>query len=157
MRRTFPVLCFLIPALIACGEPRHIGSTMLDVQPRRPTFAGQFDFDLLGQVRGTACLKKSSGFDDDKIIYWLASPAFKDIPNDSRGPIAAAALNAIDNLAGADTIVVTRVVTEPKGNDEVCAYVYGRGIRLTKAVSPAKQVSGSSDEDSDDDTDRDDD
>jgi hypothetical protein len=38
-------------------------------------------------------------------------------------------------LTDADTIVVTRVVTEGSAS-KVCAVVYGRGVRLKKAKAP---------------------
>ena len=46
--------------------------------------------------------------------------------------IAAAAYEAISRLAGADTILITRVVAEGQGSGRVCATIHGRGVRLIK-------------------------
>ena len=50
--------------------------------------------------------------------------------------IAAAVMDAVARLDDTDAILMTRVVTESKGSDRICATVVGRGVRLTKAERP---------------------
>ena len=60
--------------------------------------------------------------------------AFEKMPGDplTRQAIAVAAGHLVE-FAEADTLVLTRVVTEAKGSDEVCATVFGHGLVLKKA------------------------
>ncbi|MEO8846134.1 MAG: hypothetical protein ABI591_24820 [Kofleriaceae bacterium] len=57
--------------------------------------------------------------------------------------IAAAVMDAVARLDDTDAILMTRVVTESKGSDRICATVVGRGIRLTKALGPSGSGEGS--------------
>lgn len=123
----------------ACAAERPVvnGGALLNVQPAsRPTIVGNYDFDLLGPVRGKACVKEATTF-GRKTEYWIGALPFEGTPpRDSLtlGAIAAASTDAIDKISGADTILLTRVLTEGKSSKEVCAYVYGRAVRLKKAV-----------------------
>ena len=125
-------------ALAACAEQRPVvnGGALLNVQPTsRPRFVGNYDFDLLGPVRGKACVKEATAF-GRRNEYWIGALPFEGTPpRDSLtlGAIAAASTDAIDKISGADTILLTRVLTEGKSEREVCAYVYGRAVRLKKA------------------------
>lgn len=62
------------------------------------------------------------------------------MPEQARPATSAALIDALDNLSAVDSIVVTRVITEKKGDDEICASVYGRGVRLTKASASQTEV-----------------
>jgi hypothetical protein len=123
-------------AAAGCGSHPVQGSgLLLNVQPTPPAFAGAYDFDLLGPARGTACLKKQDRqLGGTKIIYWVSGAAFEKLPGGSlaSNAIAAAAFKVIDE-SNADSVVMTRVIVESKGEDEVCATLYGRAIRLKKA------------------------
>jgi hypothetical protein len=138
---------FMLVTLLATactGAPQHAGSAMLNFQPPPPTYVAQLDFDLMESSRGTACAKVTgdsftTSKTKDVVVYWTELPLATVAPPPVRGLIAAAALNAIEKTPNADTMIITRVVTEPKGNDTTCAYVYGRGIRLKKAGSSAHQ------------------
>lgn len=115
--------------------PTVSGGAMLNVQPiASPGFIGNYDFDLLDPVRGKACVRANSSGPPRE--YWMAALPFQGKPPGDTvtvGAIAAASTDAIDQIAGADTILLTRVITEGKSSDEVCAYVYGRAVRLKKA------------------------
>jgi hypothetical protein len=69
--------------------------------------------------------------------YWVSGVAFKDMPGDepTRQAIAGAAFDAVQKTPRADSLVITRVITHGNGTGGVCAEVYGRAIRLTKAAS----------------------
>lgn len=120
----------------ACAPAATLsGGAMLNVQPTAsPSIVGNYDFDLLDPVRGKACVRTTvSGSPQE---YWMGILPFQGkLPGDALtiGAIAAASTDAIDQIAGADTILLTRVITEGKSSDEVCAYVYGRAVRLKKA------------------------
>jgi hypothetical protein len=142
----------IVVTLAACHpEAVVIGGAMLDVQPgERPRFVGSYDFDLLAPVRGKGCLKRTSPTASTTIVYWMGTLPFGGAPpKDSLtlGAIAAASTDAIDKIAGADTILVTRVITEGQSPDEVCAYVYGRAVRLKKAAASPQKGSDGHDDD----------
>lgn len=134
-----PIEALLVTLALGGCAPETVvkGGAMLSVQPaERPHFVGSYDFDLLGPVRGKACVKRSSTTASTHIEYWLGELPFEGKPpKDSLtlGAIAAASTDAIDMITGADTILVTRVITEGTSPDQVCAYVYGRAVRLKKA------------------------
>ena len=125
-------------AVAACAAERPVvnGGALLNVQPASgPTIIGNYDFDLLGPVRGKACVREATTF-GRRTEYWIGALPFEGTPpKDSLtlGAIAAASTDAIDKISGADTILLTRVLTEGTSAKEVCAYVYGRAVRLKKA------------------------
>ena len=142
-------LFLLLSILAACPTPppqkpeappappeRSGSSLVLDLTPNTiPPLEGAFGFDLLGKVSATACATRSSD-----VSFWVASEALAKLGPDSltHQAIAAAMLDAVASLDSADTMIVTRAVTEGKGADKVCATVHGRAIRLTKAhAAPA--------------------
>jgi hypothetical protein len=141
----YRLACLVVVVLCACRpDPIFSGTGMLNMQPARPTFVGAYDFDLLEKIQGKACVTtESPRLFEAGIVHWVAtfptaaSPA--DVTPPRHGPtqsaIAAATSNAIEKLTDADTIVVTRVVTEGSAS-KVCAVVYGRGVRLKKAKAP---------------------
>jgi hypothetical protein len=157
---------FLVTAVGCARAPQHVGNGILNVQPDRPVFAGQLDFELLPSARGTACSKVHSGYAvasgrGDVMLYWSDLPIAGSAPTQVRGLVAAASLDALEKMPNADTMIVTRVMTEAKGPDETCAYVYGRGIRLKKAgtsngdgTTPSSDRSTDEPDDDDDDFDR---
>jgi len=125
--------------LAACGTTQVHGGAMLDVQPAAgPAFAGQYDFDLLEPVRGTACVSRTQQR-ERHVEVWLGRFALAPSPADrfARRAIAAASFDAIDRVEGADTLLVTRVLTDAGLHGETCAWVYGRAVRLKKAGAPA--------------------
>jgi hypothetical protein len=139
--RTLPKIIALLILVGACAPQRSLGSAMLNLQPAPPTFAGQYDFDLLDQVRGKACVNRAK-LQTGQVSYWFGGFAFPNPPSDSltRAAIAAATADAIDRISRADSIVITRVVTEGQTAEEVCAYVYGRAIRLKKATPVSSET-----------------
>jgi hypothetical protein len=111
--------------------PERSGVLMLDLTPNTiPTIEGSFGFDLLGKISATGCASRASD-----VSFWVAGPEIGKMTPDalSRQAIAAAIHDAVGSLDNADTMIVTHAVTEGKGPDKVCATVYGRAIRLTKA------------------------
>jgi hypothetical protein len=130
MRVIWPLwlgLCTCAPA------PRQVsGSTMLvDLAPHgSPPVVGAYDFELLGSGAGKACVSR-----DDRATYWVGLADLDRMSDDplTRQAIAAAALDAISRLEDVDSIVITRITTEAKGDDKVCATLVGRGVRLLKA------------------------
>lgn len=129
--------------LAAChAQPIVNGGAMLNVQPAgRPQLVGAYDFDLLGSVRGKACLRRPALTTQTVLAYWVGTLPFEGTPPKdplTLGAIAAASTDAIDKISGADTILVTRVLTESSTPDEVCAYVYGRAVRIKKVGAKEK-------------------
>lgn len=114
------------------APPIRSGSSLLiNMAPSGPLrFDGAYDFDLLDEVSGKACAEES-----DRQRYWIGMNDLDGLARDpvTRQAIAAAALDAIGRLDGADTILLTRVVADGKNGVRVCATVFGRGVRITKA------------------------
>jgi len=107
---------------------------LLNVSPSRgPDFFGGYDFDLLGEGHGEAC-----AVNGDRRVKWVGVADLNSISTDplTRQAIAAAAYDAISRMDKIDGLVLTRVVAEAKSSERVCATVYGRAVRLTKATSP---------------------
>lgn len=105
---------------------------MVNVNPtNRPSLVGNYDFELLAQGTGAACVRRGSN-----AVYWVGVPQLAELAADAltRRAIAAAALDAISRLEDADTILLTSVVSEAKSDHEICARISGRGVRLTKAA-----------------------
>lgn len=128
----------------------------LNMAPAPPAFATSFDFDLLAPLRGEDCVERS---ELDARVFWTATYNIDTFSSDklTRTAIAAAAYDAANNLEGVDAFIVTRVIATARGEDTVCAKVYGRGLRLKKyepprppRIRPAK-----ADDDADDDGDED--
>ena len=147
MLRFITVLLLFVSGMACTGAPQHVGSTMLNFQPPPPSYLGQLDFDLMESSRGSACANLTGDHftasnSNDVVIYWTELPLASTAPSQVRGLIAAAALDAIEKSPHADTMIITRVVTEAKGHDETCAYVYGRGVRLKKAALPEDDAAG---------------
>jgi hypothetical protein len=127
----------------ACStRPEVHGSSLpLNMQPARPPrFAGAYDFDLLDAVQGHACITRSDDAGGPPTVYWFAGAelgrASDPLTNQA---IGAAAFDAVKDSPGADSLVITRVLSEGHGPNKVCATVYGRGIKLRKADAPAPQ------------------
>jgi len=119
-----------------CVHPELSGSGLLvNMQPPPPLFAGAYDFDLLDQVQGKGCANRASLGQPGGVQFWV-SGALAKVSSDPLTALAinAAAFDAIKTEIDADSIVVTRVISEGHGPDRICAVVYGRAIRLTKAV-----------------------
>ena len=143
--RTLPII--ILVGFAACRppppaepEPERSGSTLLlDFRPvTRPPMVGAFDFKLLGGGVGKACVVRGTTTQ----AYWVGMDELAKLDSDrlTQQAIAAAAHDAISRLEDADSIVITRVVTEGKGSDKVCASIYGRGVQLTKAAEPTPTV-----------------
>ena len=115
----------------------------LDFAPaNRPALVGALDFDLLAAGTGSACVQRNSGKS-----FWVSFPAVAELEVDelTRDAIAAAVMDAVSRLEDVDGILLTRIVTEGRGTDRVCAKIVGRGVRLKKAAiaESAHQASSS--------------
>lgn len=143
----------LVCLAAACSKHAVQGSGLvLNMQPTPPSFAGAYDFDLLDAVRGRECLREGGHqLGGSTISYWVSGAGLDSMATDSRSAqaIAAAAFKIIDT-SNADSILMTRVVVESKGEHEVCATVYGRAVRLKKAISTPIEQPGGEPETSDD-------
>jgi len=138
-------LMVVLVSVVACvpeappapAEPAVSGAGLLiNVAPsNRPALVGNLDFELLGAGSGKACVFRGS-----PTRYWLKMDDLT-LPTDAltKQAIAAAMTDAISRLDDVDTILLTRVVTEGKGPDHVCATVTGRGVRFIKAGPAAEQ------------------
>lgn len=139
-------------ALLGCAaRPEVNGSALVvNMQPAPPAFVGAYDFDLLAPVHGKACVSRS-GDGTEASVYWLRGAGLDKLAPDglTAHAIGAAAFDAMKSTADADTLVVTRVLAEGHGPDKVCATVFGRPVRLTKA-SAHSTPSEATDRDSDD-------
>jgi hypothetical protein len=126
------------------------GALVVNMQPAPPQFVGAYDFDLLSPVRGEACATRSSD-GAEASIYWLRGAGLDKLAPDAltAHAIGAAAFDAMKSAADADTLIVTRVLAEGHGPDKVCATVFGRPVRLTKAGA-RRTPSDPRDSDSDD-------
>ena len=136
------VLCFTAQA--ACALTPHAepvsrqpngAAVLLDLTPaNRPALVGALDFDLLDAETGAACADRGSAK-----TYWVSIAELATVSSDSltRQAIAAAVTDAVSRLDDIDGILLTRVVTESRGPDRVCAKIVGRGVRLTKAHQEA--------------------
>ena len=60
--------------------------------------------------------------------------------------ISAAVFAIVQMNADADSFVITRAITEAKGADKICAFVWGRGVKLRKATRPGEAVTPSKSE-----------
>lgn len=122
--------------LAGCAtKPEVNGSALvLNMLPAPPQFVGAYDFDLLAPVRGQSCATRSSG-GAEASIYWLRGVGLDRLAPDAltAHAIGAAAFDAMKSAEDADTLLVTRVLVEGHGPDKVCATVFGRPVRLTKA------------------------
>jgi hypothetical protein len=127
----------MVLALAGCAtKPEMSGSAMpLNMTPLRPTFAGAYDFRLLGTVHGESCVTRENM---EISVYWVALNDLEKMSGDqlTRRAIAAASFQAIKGLDTIDALVVTRVVAEGHGPDKVCATVWGRAVQLTKYEGP---------------------
>jgi hypothetical protein len=132
-RRLLPVM--LCTAACAPATSRYTGAELLNVTPQPPAFTGSYDFDLLDAIGGKACVLRGAS-----VIYWVGTDDLGKLSGDAttRQAIAAAAHDAISHLEDVDTIVITRVVADSQSDGRVCATVYGRGVRLTKASSASR-------------------
>ena len=122
------------PRAPRASRPEVQGSTMfLNLQPtNHPEIVGSYDFELLGQGFGRGCVDRGGD-----TVYWSGMTDLAQLSSDAltRQAIAAAMHDAVTRLDRADTILVTRVVTDSKGPDRICANLVGRGVRLMKTVS----------------------
>lgn len=116
------------------APPEVNGAAMLiDLSPsNRPAMVGALDFELLAAGVGKACVDRGSSKQ-----YWIGMTELAKLTGDSltRQAIAAATTDALGRLDDIDAILLTRVVTESKGPDRICATIVGRGVHLTKAVT----------------------
>jgi hypothetical protein len=111
------------------------GGMLIDLAPaNRPRMVGALDFELLAGGVGKACVDRGSVKQ-----YWVGMADLAKLSSDelTRQAIAAAAADALGRLDDTDSILLTRVVTESKGPDRICATIVGRGVRLTKAQPTA--------------------
>jgi hypothetical protein len=107
----------------------------IDVTPaNRPALVGKLDFDLIPAGSGKACVDRYGTKQ-----YWVGMDSVAKLSPDefTRQAIAAAMQDAVSRLDDVDSILLTRVVTESKGPDRMCATITGRGVRFTKATTSA--------------------
>ena len=115
------------------------GALVLDLAPsNRPPIYGGYGFELLDEVSGKTCVTSAMR---STIRYWFGMPDLTKLTSDrlTQQAIASAAHDAISRLEDADTIVITRFVTESQGPDKICATVFGRAVRLTKEGAPPQE------------------
>ncbi len=113
----------------SCAHEVSGAGLFLNMQPAAPTFAAQYDFDFRGQSKGEACAVR-----DEDTEYWFSGVKLDDIKDaTSRQAVAAAIASLLDYDKTADSFVLTRAVAIPKGEDKVCATVWGHPVRLRKA------------------------
>lgn len=119
--------CTTVPGLSGGAMP-------LSMSPPPPQFATSFDFDLTSTLHGEKCVARG---ELDRQLYWTAIQNIETFSNDrlTRGAIAAAAYEAVTQLEGIDSFIVTRVIATGHGPGMVCAKVFGRGLRLKKFVA----------------------
>ena len=105
----------------------------------RPRLLGDYDFELLERGVGKACIER-----DANERYWIGPRELAEITTDrlARRAIAAAALDAISRLQDADTILLTSVVTESEGDDQMCARVVGRGRAARESADDNRADTG---------------
>ena len=136
-RRPLAQAVFVLAIVLASGcqpapkkvEPPRILSNrqLVAVSPIAPLrFAQGLGFEILDRVQGQACVRRGSA-----VRYWtqIAGTAGETGDDVVDQAIAAAMMAAIDTIAEADTVLLTRVQTDSKGG-RACARVWGRGIRL---------------------------
>lgn len=121
--------------LVGCSQyPSVTGSSvLLNMQPAPPAFSSTYDFDLLDNVRGHACVDRERA--GEGTTFWVSLPGF--VPTKDRATneaIGAAAFAAISSLSAADTILLMRIVTTNE-SDQACATVFGRGVKVWKTGS----------------------
>jgi hypothetical protein len=121
------------------AQPRPIktnngGALLISMQPaNKPRLDGAYDFELLAQGAGKACVKRTT-----TIFFWIGMNDLSQLAPDplTQQAIAAAAYDAITHLEGADTIMLTAVTADSDDETQTCATVYGRGVRFTKRTDP---------------------
>jgi len=128
----------LVLGLLGCAaRPEVNGSALVvNMQPPAPRLLGAYDFDLLDAVQGRSCATRARD-GAEASVYWFTGAGLEKLaPNAlTAHAIGAAAFDAVKNTPEADSIVVTRVIAEGHGPDKVCATVFGRAVRLTKAAA----------------------
>jgi hypothetical protein len=130
------VACWLGASGCASKPEINGGALVVNMQPPAPQLVGAYDFDLLDAVQGRSCVTRSSDGTEPS-IYWFRGAGLDKLAPDplTAHAIGAAAFDAMKRAPTADSLVITRVVAEGHGPDKVCAFVFGRGVRLTKAGS----------------------
>jgi hypothetical protein len=133
---------------VACktSEPQNVrgGQQWINLPPQtaaRP-IVGSYGFDLLGPVEAEACVDKNG----PKYFVTMGPQRIGSMLSAVSGTQAeaAAVYKALKGLKDADLIIVTRAVTQLKGNKE-CAQIRGRALRLKKA-EPRESESEEEDE-----------
>jgi hypothetical protein len=154
--RRWPVLIGVAMGVLgftACASKPEIsgGALLLNMQPPPPRMAGAYDFELLDAVRGQSCVTRSADGRESSVYWFFGVPLTRLAPDalTSRA-IGAAAFDAMKRTPAADSIVITRVISDGHGPDKVCATVFGRGVRLTKAAATAPASEPNRVEDADD-------
>jgi hypothetical protein len=96
--------------------------------------AGTYDFELLGNVVGNGCAEAGSDLSLSAAV--LGVHLGSGLVGQAE---AAAVFDALSKLQGADTVVITRTLTDGDTSSRVCATIYGRAVRLTKGptIAPA--------------------
>jgi hypothetical protein len=133
MRRA---LFVVLAACVPTAQPRPLAPAV-DATPHVSSPAlSAYEFELAGTGAGRACATRG-----DRISYWVGLADLDQMSSDPlvRQAIAAAALDAMSQLDGVDTLVITRVTTEATSADVVCASLVGRGVRLRSSAPVAQR------------------
>lgn len=133
MRLAGLLLSCVLTSLVAlgCAAPAKDTKVLVNVTPSvPPAFSGTYDFDLLEPVVGSACVTRS-----DSTEYAVAIVGASPLGTGGglRGKAEAAAMiDALARVPGADSILVTRTAMEGDLEISICARVWGRAVRLKK-------------------------
>jgi hypothetical protein len=127
-------LCVVLASCVPTTQPRPA----VEAAARATSSPlSAYEFELAGTGVGRACATRG-----DRTTYWVGLADLDQMSSDPlvRQAIAAAALDAMTQLDGVDTLVITRVTTEATSADVVCASLVGRGVRLRSSVPIARRA-----------------
>ena len=127
--------------LAGCGGRVEGGRQYLNTMPVvPPQFAGTLDFDLLDTVVGKGCAELEGTTTYSVMMVGSRVGSGSGLIEQSE---AAAVVDALSKIKDAETMLVTRSISEGDTTKKVCTTVFGRAIRLKKgptmtpATSPA--------------------
>lgn len=126
------LLALSMPACVAPGAVN--GGSFVNAQPAAGIpMVGAYDFDILDELAGRACVKRSELAGPNGVRYWFAGDGDRVVGEAAISAVRGLAiLDALTKAKGIDTIFATRFIVTSKG-DETCGEVFGRGIRYKKA------------------------
>ncbi len=124
--------------MTACQKQVNGGAVLVNMQPSPPSFSGTYDFDLVNDVTGKACVYRGVESDEQ---YWVIAPGLERSSGDAATDQAmhAAVFNAVRSN-DADTMLLTSVVSKTDENGKTCATVYGKAVKIRKGVSTTETL-----------------